>query len=51
MTATASARAAVQVQGLEKSYGELQVLRGVDVAVARGSIVALLGIPTQKAAA
>ncbi|MEU4332148.1 ABC transporter ATP-binding protein [Nonomuraea dietziae] len=34
---------AIQVQGLEKSYKELQVLRGVDFDVARGSIFALLG--------
>ncbi len=34
---------AVHVQGLEKSYKELQVLRGVDFDVARGSIFALLG--------
>jgi len=31
------------VQGLEKSYQELRVLRGVDFQVARGSIFALLG--------
>ncbi|MEV2271971.1 ABC transporter ATP-binding protein [Nonomuraea africana] len=34
---------AIQVHGLEKSYKELQVLRGVDFDVARGSIFALLG--------
>ncbi|GAA3465543.1 ABC transporter ATP-binding protein [Nonomuraea roseola] len=34
---------AIQVQGLEKSYKTLQVLRGVDFDVARGSIFALLG--------
>jgi ABC-2 type transport system ATP-binding protein len=34
---------AIQVQGLEKSYKELHVLRGVDFEVARGSIFALLG--------
>ncbi|SDU80359.1 ABC transporter ATP-binding protein [Jiangella alkaliphila] len=33
----------IHVQGLEKSYGELDVLRGVDFDVARGSIFALLG--------
>ncbi|TCO26515.1 ABC-2 type transport system ATP-binding protein [Kribbella steppae] len=33
----------IQVQGLEKSYDELQVLRGVDFEVERGSIFALLG--------
>jgi ABC-2 type transport system ATP-binding protein len=34
---------ALHVQGLEKSYKELRVLRGVDFDVARGSIFALLG--------
>src|SRR5512142_26603 len=34
---------AIQVQGMEKSYKELRVLRGVDFEVARGSIFALLG--------
>ncbi|MFI7642543.1 ABC transporter ATP-binding protein [Nonomuraea sp. NPDC049400] len=34
---------AIQVHGLEKSYKELRVLRGVDFEVARGSIFALLG--------
>jgi ABC-2 type transport system ATP-binding protein len=34
---------AVHVHGLEKSYKELHVLRGVDFDVARGSIFALLG--------
>ena len=33
----------IHVQGLVKSYGDLAVLRGVDLDVARGSIVALLG--------
>ena len=34
---------AVHVEGLEKSYKELAVLRGVDFDVARGTIFALLG--------
>ena len=34
---------AIHVQGLEKSFKELRVLRGVDIDVARGSIFALLG--------
>jgi ABC-2 type transport system ATP-binding protein len=34
---------AIRVRGLEKSYRDLPVLRGVDLDVARGSIVALLG--------
>jgi ABC-2 type transport system ATP-binding protein len=34
---------AIHVRGLQKSYKQLRVLRGVDLDVARGSIVALLG--------
>jgi ABC-2 type transport system ATP-binding protein len=34
---------AIHVQGLEKSYKKLEVLRGVDFDVPRGSIFALLG--------
>ncbi|TDB97880.1 ATP-binding cassette domain-containing protein [Micromonospora fluostatini] len=34
---------AIRVRGLRKSYGRLNVLRGVDFDVARGSIFALLG--------
>ena len=34
---------AIHVQGLEKSYKKLEVLRGVDFDVTRGSIFALLG--------
>ena len=34
---------AIHVHGLEKAYGELEVLRGVDLDVPRGSILALLG--------
>jgi ABC-2 type transport system ATP-binding protein len=34
---------AIQLRGLEKSYKELRVLRGVDLDVAPGSIFALLG--------
>src|SRR5215204_6945320 len=40
---TASQTPAIHVQGLEKSYKTLEVLRGVDFDVARGSIFALLG--------
>jgi ABC-2 type transport system ATP-binding protein len=38
-----TAGAAIRVHGVEKSYKELHVLRGVDFDVARGSIFALLG--------
>src|ERR1700679_236153 len=34
---------AIRVRGLEKSYKKLEVLRGVDFDVARGTIFALLG--------
>ncbi|WP_018685317.1 ABC transporter ATP-binding protein [Actinokineospora enzanensis] len=34
---------AIRVRGLAKSYGTVEVLRGVDFDVARGSILALLG--------
>lgn len=34
---------AIHVQGLEKSFKQLKVLRGVDIDVERGSIFALLG--------
>ena len=43
MIAPAASQPAIRVHELEKSYGELQVLRGVDFEVARGSIFALLG--------
>jgi len=43
MTTTHVQGPAVHVQGLEKSYQQLPVLRGVDFDVARGSIFALLG--------
>ncbi|QAY72299.1 ATP-binding cassette domain-containing protein [Agromyces protaetiae] len=40
---TALAGAAISVSGVEKSFGDVHVLRGVDFDVARGSIFALLG--------
>jgi ABC-2 type transport system ATP-binding protein len=43
MTTQSSAGPAIRVRGLEKAYGKLEVLRGVDFDVARGSIFALLG--------
>jgi ABC-2 type transport system ATP-binding protein len=43
MTAPAVSASAIRVRGLEKSYKDLHVLRGVDFDVARGSIFALLG--------
>jgi ABC-2 type transport system ATP-binding protein len=43
MTADPLQVPAIHVLGLEKSYKELHVLRGVDFDIARGSIFALLG--------
>jgi ABC-2 type transport system ATP-binding protein len=43
MTNATLAAPAIRVQGLEKSFKDLHVLRGVDFEVARGSIFALLG--------
>ena len=40
---TTPAAEAIRVQGLEKSYKKVHVLRGVDFSVDRGSIFALLG--------
>jgi ABC-2 type transport system ATP-binding protein len=34
---------AIEITGLEKSFGEVSVLKGVDLTVAAGSILALLG--------
>ncbi|MEI3843987.1 MULTISPECIES: ABC transporter ATP-binding protein [unclassified Microbacterium] len=43
MTALTATRPAIRVQGITKSYKDLQVLRGVEFDVAEGSIFALLG--------
>jgi ABC-2 type transport system ATP-binding protein len=43
MPSTTHPEPAVEVRGLRKSYGETTVLQGVDLTVARGSILALLG--------
>jgi ABC-2 type transport system ATP-binding protein len=43
MPASQSPGPAIQVQALQKSFKELEVLRGVNLDVARGSIFALLG--------
>ncbi|HJQ88440.1 MAG TPA: ATP-binding cassette domain-containing protein [Propionibacteriaceae bacterium] len=42
MTANQTHGPAIHVRGLEKSYKKLEVLRGVEFDVARGSIFALL---------
>ncbi|GAA2226454.1 ABC transporter ATP-binding protein [Promicromonospora sukumoe] len=43
MTTDQALAPAIQVRGIEKSFKELHVLRGVDLDVAAGSIFALLG--------
>jgi ABC-2 type transport system ATP-binding protein len=43
MTARTTSEPAIRVQGLEKSYKQLEALRGVDFDVERGGIFALLG--------
>ncbi|MGM1018320.1 MAG: ABC transporter ATP-binding protein [Actinomycetota bacterium] len=43
MTTVASRSPAIRVAGVEKSFADLPVLRGVDIEVAAGSIFALLG--------
>lgn len=40
---TTGVEPAIRVRGLEKSFAEVPVLRGVDLDVARGSVFALLG--------
>ncbi|MBU4215609.1 MAG: ATP-binding cassette domain-containing protein [Actinobacteria bacterium] len=43
MTGSSASAPAIRVRGLRKAYKDVAVLRGVDLDVARGSIVALLG--------
>jgi len=43
LRAGAGSSTAVRVRGVEKSFGDVRVLRGVDLDVAAGSVVALLG--------
>jgi len=43
MPASESSGLAIHVQGLRKSFGDLEVLAGVDLEVATGSVFALLG--------
>ncbi|GAB7007539.1 ABC transporter ATP-binding protein [Nocardioides sp. AN3] len=40
---TTSRSVAIHVRGVEKSFGDLHVLRGVDLTVSSGSVAALLG--------
>ncbi|MFE0190016.1 amino acid ABC transporter ATP-binding protein [Streptomyces sp. NPDC059008] len=41
--ASAEDAKAIDVQGLRKAFGELEVLRGVDFSVARGEVVCVIG--------
>jgi ABC-2 type transport system ATP-binding protein len=43
MPTSESSSLAIEVKGLQKSFKELEVLRGVDLDVARGTVLALLG--------
>ena len=43
MTSPPAATAAISMRAVQESYGKLEVLRGVDLGVQRGSIFALLG--------
>lgn len=43
LTQETTAGPAIEVRGIEKSFGELHVLRGVDLDVQAGHVVALLG--------
>src|SRR5215213_2032095 len=42
-TVAASAAAALRVEGLHKSFDELEVLRGIDLTVAEHEVVCLIG--------
>jgi polar amino acid transport system ATP-binding protein len=42
-TAASSATAALAVEGLHKSFGKLEVLKGIDLAVAEHEVVCLIG--------
>ncbi len=33
----------LEIKGLRKSYGELEVLKGVDLSVEKGDVIAVLG--------
>ncbi|WP_308295605.1 amino acid ABC transporter ATP-binding protein [Streptomyces odontomachi] len=42
-TATGKSATAIAVRGLRKSFGELEVLRGIDFTVAKGDVVCVIG--------
>jgi polar amino acid transport system ATP-binding protein len=43
MSSSKSAKPMVEVKGARKAYGALEVLKGIDLSVARGQIVAIIG--------
>ncbi len=43
MSSPKTAKPMVEVKGARKAYGELEVLKGIDLSVARGQIVAIIG--------
>jgi ABC-2 type transport system ATP-binding protein len=43
MPATSSAGSVIDVRGLRKSYGDIEVVRGIDLNVRRGEVFAFLG--------
>jgi polar amino acid transport system ATP-binding protein len=43
MTATATPPSALRIEGLHKSFGDLEVLRGIDLVVAEHEVVCLIG--------
>ena len=42
-TAPAAAPTVIEIRGLHKAYGELEVLKGVSIAAKRGDVVSLIG--------
>lgn len=43
MSATASGKPMVRVRGLRKAFGDLEVLRGIDLDVPKGQVVSIIG--------
>jgi ABC-type polar amino acid transport system ATPase subunit len=42
-TAAADQDAVIELRGVRKSFGDLEVLKGVDLTVARGEVVVIIG--------